>query len=1332
MTSWREELAGLGEELLGRLDSASSTQAIRCLSGPESDDAEIDLGSSSPESKRTAVVLVAELAREVNDAERNTQLVLCLRTRQRGIAVENELELPCNVSASRLDRVLRGFVLSIHQSPRSTMASRSAQRPKTVHAFRVDDVSFRQPETLRQWHPNACGYHALFNAIRLLDAEPATKVREEEFWREALTWLRTLHAYNHVSKRWSSSGLRSVTLDQMQIAYLIDHDVRLRGRVGVFGSLEEVMALGDAMPRAIVFGCVTHWAAAAVHHESTTVFFAESFDKTCMQFATAYESRDQEDVSLEKTLEFREPRNLADAIMEDYHPKFIAKLRASHVSYAHMPAEALEDFYENGVPEYWKGKEKNSLYWTHRPRELRVFLLVQEIEAVAALVDHLFEYLSAGKRAAEPDHLLCGSPHVVETDLRAWCADQPTPTYASAGLAPGFVRRDEDWDPESEEYKSGRTVEHRKKPPPPEAEGDIFDRQRVMVDFDQGLVERQVCLVVGTGGVGQNTALTLARLGVECIILLDYDTVDASNLTRQCLSSRADVGMLKVDAARANLLAQHNLRSTVLTMNGDVLEMWPMVVELARMSTAIFNCADVGVMFDYCMASLAKELGLPIATGQSFAWKFMTEVYSGAPHESCAFCQETTRSSFGLQNLSTVVARWQDFVTDLSEKDANDDLTAILCDFMAQDPQYRMRGPSTQRAVAAALADVGAQTVNDVDTEETFSSFLERLHVRVMECLEPGRISNAPDVMLVPRPKLPETRFFGSWVCPCLSSGTMMVSNWLNMLTGPTGKNPPTNLVFNLDEGMTSEEQMSYEIGFGLSKEDRNFARSPSNPKCSLCKSAVSISARRDLFLGTSPTWLRPTDGRVFPVPQFMDISASECKPSVNEASNGANLGLVEPRLPARPAAMLATSALGTAIPAPGELTTRALIKCTEQEAATEPSSLRCSASGVRSAVVYLNGRAYRLKGCGNNEEGFVVEARGDNGEEMVRGCLFSRTSSTEMHMSERVREVLAPVGLRAGNTPVCFYQYETPHLPAEATCFCNVYETLGDRRLGDHLLAGLELLMPSICVVDTDKSKSSSKSKNKNKSADTARAVLQEARGMEGDEVWDTATMAECGMPVHDMRDLFAIDLVAPAPDALDHVLWAPTVDALEEALSKASGPSVLLQLAYVLGWQCGVTCSALQAAEISWGTYPDETGVHCNAHANNMVVLDAFVEQDEILAPVDFDMAFMRDAFDPEILDQAHQTIFPREWDDLVAMEQHFTSTGVSNTAAQAFADSPLLALIRAAFRDTIVSGFDAALASDQPAHAAECGFADTPSAEAARALIVLSLLLTKDVNA
>jgi len=60
-------------------------------------------------------------------------------------------------------------------------------------------------------------------------------------------------------------------------------------------------------------------------------------------------------------------------------------------------------------------------------------------------------------------------------------------------------------------------------------------------------------LIVGTGGLGAPAALYLAAAGVGTLGLVDFDTVDASNLQRQLLYSTADVGRRKLDAARDRL-----------------------------------------------------------------------------------------------------------------------------------------------------------------------------------------------------------------------------------------------------------------------------------------------------------------------------------------------------------------------------------------------------------------------------------------------------------------------------------------------------------------------------------------------------------------------------------------------------------------------------------------------------------------------------------------------------------------------------------------------------------------------------------------------------------
>ena len=68
------------------------------------------------------------------------------------------------------------------------------------------------------------------------------------------------------------------------------------------------------------------------------------------------------------------------------------------------------------------------------------------------------------------------------------------------------------------------------------------------------LLEAKV-LVIGAGGLGSPAALYLAAAGVGIIGIVDFDTVDATNLQRQVLHNLDRVGMPKADSARETLSA---------------------------------------------------------------------------------------------------------------------------------------------------------------------------------------------------------------------------------------------------------------------------------------------------------------------------------------------------------------------------------------------------------------------------------------------------------------------------------------------------------------------------------------------------------------------------------------------------------------------------------------------------------------------------------------------------------------------------------------------------------------------------------------------------------
>src|SRR6185503_2712134 len=60
-------------------------------------------------------------------------------------------------------------------------------------------------------------------------------------------------------------------------------------------------------------------------------------------------------------------------------------------------------------------------------------------------------------------------------------------------------------------------------------------------------------LVVGAGGLGSPVALYLAAAGVGRLGLVDFDTVDVTNLQRQIIHGTKDVGRSKLLSARERI-----------------------------------------------------------------------------------------------------------------------------------------------------------------------------------------------------------------------------------------------------------------------------------------------------------------------------------------------------------------------------------------------------------------------------------------------------------------------------------------------------------------------------------------------------------------------------------------------------------------------------------------------------------------------------------------------------------------------------------------------------------------------------------------------------------
>lgn len=77
--------------------------------------------------------------------------------------------------------------------------------------------------------------------------------------------------------------------------------------------------------------------------------------------------------------------------------------------------------------------------------------------------------------------------------------------------------------------------------------------EKLIEENDLNILNDLSVLILGVGGVGGYVAEALARSGVGNLILVDFDTVDESNINRQIIALDSTIGLKKVDVLENRL-----------------------------------------------------------------------------------------------------------------------------------------------------------------------------------------------------------------------------------------------------------------------------------------------------------------------------------------------------------------------------------------------------------------------------------------------------------------------------------------------------------------------------------------------------------------------------------------------------------------------------------------------------------------------------------------------------------------------------------------------------------------------------------------------------------
>jgi len=112
---------------------------------------------------------------------------------------------------------------------------------------------------------------------------------------------------------------------------------------------------------------------------------------------------------------------------------------------------------------------------------------------------------------------------------------------------------------------------------------EVYSRQEELLNKN---FKEEAALVIGLGGIGSWVALNLALLGVGTLVLVDPDTIEASNLNRT-LYKLTDIGRKKTEAIK-DLISERRQDTIVLTIDDyfslDMLDKYSM--------DYIFDCTD--------------------------------------------------------------------------------------------------------------------------------------------------------------------------------------------------------------------------------------------------------------------------------------------------------------------------------------------------------------------------------------------------------------------------------------------------------------------------------------------------------------------------------------------------------------------------------------------------------------------------------------------------------------------------------------------------------------------------------------------------------------------
>ncbi|CAG8602729.1 17873_t:CDS:2 [Funneliformis caledonium] len=170
------------------------------------------------------------------------------------------------------------------------------------------------------------------------------------------------------------------------------------------------------------------------------------------------------------------------------------------------------------------------------------------------------------------------------------------------------------------------------------AEYTRYGRQLILPGFGKSgqlKLKNTSILLVGAGGLGAPAAIYLAAAGVGKLGIIDYDTVEKSNLQRQVIHNESREGISKAQSAKMTI---EGLNSLCQCVAYEILLDSSNALEIIEKYDIVIDATD-NVATRYLLNDACVMTGIPLVSGSALRMDGQLTIYNykGGPCYRCLF-----------------------------------------------------------------------------------------------------------------------------------------------------------------------------------------------------------------------------------------------------------------------------------------------------------------------------------------------------------------------------------------------------------------------------------------------------------------------------------------------------------------------------------------------------------------------------------------------------------------------------------------------------------------------------------------------------------------------